>query len=423
MNIGIYGGTFDPPHLGHMLPAMRAAEELGISKLIYVPAATPPHKSLQANSATAEQRLEMVKLAIDEACLGSKLEVVVDDLELRREGNSYTSDTLRAFKKRYPSDKLTFFMGSDMLRSFHTWHEPGVICALADLAVFGRDELGEPEEPREENWKTKLAAFFSEEPKHPPKLESLWTVANRVEEAYLGHVTILFGTPIEISSTEIRKKLRTQKGCPEKLPIPVYGYILLHGLYGTNADLGHLSDDDLRACSLSMVYAKRHAHILGVEAEAVKLARVWGCDETTARRAAILHDCTKYWPTQRHLDYCRDYGVELDELELKSEKLLHAKTGALVARHIFGQSDAVFDAIYCHTTGKKDMTLLDKIIYIADYMEPNRNFPGVERLRGLAYADLDAAVALGCEMSIGEMEEKGREVHPNTRMALASLRH
>ena len=111
---------------------------------------------------------------------------------------------------------------------------------------------------------------------------------------------------------------------------------------------------------------------------------------------------------------CEKYGIVLDDLERQAVKLLHAKTGACVARDVYGVDDDVYEAIFWHTTGKADMTLLEKILYIADYMEPNRDFPGVERLRELAYQDLDQAVLLGNEMSIQEMEERGLPVHPNT---------
>ena len=100
-------------------------------------------------------------------------------------------------------------------------------------------------------------------------------------------------------------------------------------------------------------------------------------------RAGILHDCTKYYELPEQLEICAKYGVELDELEQKAVKLLHSKTGACIAREVFGQPQAVYDAIFWHTTGKADMTTLEKVLYIADYMEPNRDFDGVERLRHL----------------------------------------
>ena len=107
----------------------------------------------------------------------------------------------------------------------------------------------------------------------------------------------------------------------------------------------------------------------------------------------------------------------LDELEQRALKLLHSKTGAAVARRVFGVEDAVYDAIWYHTTGKPDMTRLEKIIYLADYIEPSRDFPGVEELRKAVYEDLDHGLLLGLTMTIQEMEEMGNPVHHLTRDA------
>ena len=154
----------------------------------------------------------------------------------------------------------------------------------------------------------------------------------------------------------------------------------------------------------------------------MRLARRWGADQEKARRAGILHDITKYLEMDEQLQLCRKYGIVLDDLEQRAVKLLHAKTGACVARDVFGVSDDIYSAIFWHTTGKANMTLLEKILYIADYMEPTRDFPGVERLRKLAYEDLDRAVLAGCEMSIQEMADRGLPVHSNTLQARDWLR-
>ena len=166
-----------------------------------------------------------------------------------------------------------------------------------------------------------------------------------------------------------------------------------------------------------MVRAKRIPHIMGTEEEAVRLAKRWGVDETTARRAAILHDCTKYLELDEQLALCRKYGVELDELEQRAVKLLHSKTGACIAKHIFGEDEQVYQAIFWHTTGKADMSLLEKVIYLADYIEPTRDFDGVELLQALAYEDIDKALLMGMNMTIEEMEQRGSPVHRNTRAA------
>lgn len=389
MKIGVYGGTFNPPHLGHLTSGRLAMEQLGLDRLIFVPAGTPPHKQLPAGSPSARQRLAMTAIAADGLLLGER--AAADAIEVEREGASYTSDTLAALRERYPEDELWLLVGSDMLRSLRRWHEPERICALAGVAAFARSGADDP--------------------------DVMEAQAEALRLEFGATVKVLYLTEtIPVSSTQIRAKL-AQGERDEALPEPVWGYILLHGLYGTHADLKHLDDGDLRACALSMVQAKRHAHIRGVETEAEKLAVRWGADPVAARRAGILHDCTKYWTLEQHLACCEKYGMELDQWERKAVKLLHAKTGACLAKAVFGESDAVCDAICYHTTGRADMTLLEKILYIADYMEPNRDFDGVETMRRLAYEDLDAAVLLGCEMSIADMEERGYLIHHNTMQA------
>lgn len=390
VKIGIYGGTFNPPHLGHLFSARSAMEKLGLEKLIFMPAGTPPHKTLPAGSPTGEERAELVRLACDSLLLRDKAEV--SDLELRREGKSYTADTLRALREQYPDDELWLLMGTDMFLSLQNWREPETICALANLCAFARQETDSIEALKAQGKYLK---------------ETFGAVSRVIPQEQI----------IPVSSTQLRELLGQGKG-KEYLAPGVYGYILRKGLYSTHADLKALSDDDLRACSLSMVYAKRHAHIRGVEEEAVRLAGHWGANVNDARRAGILHDCTKYWTKEEHLACCDRYGMELDPLERENEKLLHAKSGSAVARYVYGENEEVCRAILWHTTGKPDMSLLEKIIYIADYMEPNRDFDGVEELRRLAYTDLDRAVLLGLSMSIEDLKRRFAVIHKDTQGAL-----
>ncbi|MCB6500888.1 nicotinate (nicotinamide) nucleotide adenylyltransferase [Colidextribacter sp. 210702-DFI.3.9] len=392
MKIGIYGGTFNPPHLGHMAAAKAAVAALGLDKLLLIPAAIPPHKALPSDTPAPEHRLAMVEKWAD----GMGAGVEVSALELEREGKSYTSDTLRAIRQTYPDAELWLLMGTDMFLTLHLWHEPEVILSLAGICAFGRTEQdGE--------------ALFAPQREHLQKnFDAKIT-------------TITLPGLVDISSTRLREQLENGGGGQYLLP-SVYGYILMHRLYGTKADLKNLDLNQLRACSYSMMRAKRIPHVMGVEEEAVKLAQCWGADPELARRAGILHDCTKYYELPEQLDICEEYGVRLDALEQKAVKLLHSKTGACIARGVFGQPDAVYDAIFWHTTGKADMTTLEKVLYIADYMEPNRDFDGVERLRHLAYTDLDKAMLLGVEMTIQEMQQRQVPIHTNTLQARDWLR-
>ena len=394
MKIGVYGGTFNPPHLGHLAAARAAVEALELDKLLLIPAAVPPHKDLPQETPSLEHRLAMVEKMAD--AMGLSKVVEVSRLEVERSGKSYTSDTLEAIHDQYPGAQLWLLMGTDMFLTLHQWHDPEEILKLAGICAFGRKEQdGE--------------AVFAPQ-------------RSRLEEQYGAKVvTMTLPDLVDISSTRLRALLAEGEG-REYLHPSVYGYILMHGLYGTHADLKHLDIPELRACSYSMVKEKRVRHIRGTEEEAVRLAKRWGADETLARRAGILHDCTKYLELDEQLELCRKYGVELDEMEQCMVKLLHSKTGACIARAIFGEPDEVFWAIFWHTTAKADMTTLEKILYVADYMEPNRDFEGVERLRELAYSDLDKALLLGVEMTIQEMKDRQLPVHNNTIQAQAWLR-
>ena len=387
MKTGIYGGSFNPIHRGHLTAAMSAARQLGLDRLFLIPASVPPHKQLSADSATAQQRLEMTVLATAE--MDCKVDVL--DIELKRTGKSYTSDTLRELRQQYPEDELWLLMGTDMFLSLQTWHEPEVIMSLASIGAFSRTVEGEDEE-------------FAAQEKF---LES--TYGARV-------VTMENPQVIEVSSTQVRAALPKGDG-EEYLTAAVYGYILRHGLYGTKADLKKLTVDELRCVALSYLKPKRMAHVLGTEEEAVRLARRYGVDEQEARTAALLHDCTKKLGLDEQLALCRQYGVQLDAMQTWALKLQHAITGAEVARDVFGVSDAVYEAIRWHTTGKADMTKLEKVIYLADYIEPTRDFPGVEELRKAVYEDLDRGLLLGLQMSVQEMENWGNPVHEDTLRA------
>ena len=389
MKIGMYGGTFNPPHLGPLAAARAAIDALGLDTLLLMPAAAPPHKELPPGTPPAADRLAMAEKLADALLLPKTVQV--STLEMDRPGPSYTADTVEQLHEREPEHELWLLVGSDMFLSLHTWREPERIMKYASVCAFHRTQEDE-------------AARFAAQ-------------KARLERDYGARVALI-PVPglVEISSTRLRELLAQGEG-REYLPPSVYGYILLHGLYGTHADLKRLALPELRACSYAMMKEKRVAHVQGVEEEAARLARRWGADETLARRAGVLHDCTKYLELPEQLALCQQYGVELDELEHSAVKLLHSKTGACIARAVFGEPDEVYWAIFWHTTAKADMTTLEKILYVADYMEPNRDFEGVERLRALAYEDLDRALLLGVETTIQEMIDRQLPIHSNTLAA------
>ncbi|WP_295586229.1 nicotinate (nicotinamide) nucleotide adenylyltransferase [uncultured Oscillibacter sp.] len=395
MKIGIYGGTFNPPHLGHVTAARAVFALLQLDRLLVIPAGLPPHKDLPDHTPDAAQRLEMTRLAAEQMGLEGKVEVL--DLEISREGKSYTSDTLAALKAQYPDDELWLLMGADMFLTLQAWHAPEKILSLAGIAAFGRTE-----EDTEELFSVQRDYLYKTYP-----------------QARIFTLTI--PGVVDISSTELRRELARGEG-GAMLPPAVYGYILRQGLYGTDADLKHLSLSQLRPVALSYLKHKRIPHVLGTEQEAIRLAERYGADVHKARVAALLHDSTKKLNMDQQLELCRKYHIQLDELEQVSLKLLHAKTGAALARDVFGVDDEIYSAIWWHTTGHAHMTLLEKIIYLADYIEPSRNFPGVDKLRQVCYKDLNEGLCLGLQMTIDEMTAMGNPVHRATLEARDALK-
>ena len=378
-----------------MTAARAVFDLLRLDRLLVIPAGLPPHKDLPDHSPTPAQRLEMTRLAVEQMGLDGKAEVL--DMELSRAGKSYTSDTLAELKERYPDDELWLLMGTDMFLTLQAWHAPEEILSLAGIAAFGRTEAD-----TEELFSVQRDYLYKTYP-----------------QARIFTLTI--PGVIDVSSTELRQKLAAGDG-GALLPPAVYGYILRQGLYGTNADLKNLSISQLRPVALSYLKHKRIPHVLGTEQEAIRLAERYGADVEKARVAALLHDCTKKLDMESQLALCSHYGIELDELEQVSLKLLHSKTGAAVARDVFGVDEEIYNAIWWHTTGHAGMTLLEKVIYLADYIEPSRDFPGVDKLRSVCYKDLNEGLLLGLEMTIREMTDMGNPVHRATLEARDALK-
>ena len=383
--IGIYGGSFNPPHIGHIQAARYAARELRLDSLVMLPAGEVPGKSLPEGSATAEERLQMLELAV-----GDCPNLRVSDFDACRE-RCRTWETLEHFAREYPGAELTVVVGSDQLAKLPGWENVSFVLSHAQIAVARRGLPGE---------------------------ETLIREKSGLLRGMGARVRALENPTQPISSTQLRRLLAF--GCGwEFLPPGVEGFIRREGLYHVNADWKNLPMERLEGVVLSLLNPDRIRHVLGCRDTAVALAKRWGADETDAARAGILHDITKALDGPLQLTLCDAYGKMLTDFSRKYPKTLHALTGSLVAERIFGENPQVVSAICHHTTGRAGMNLLETIIYVADYMEPNRDFPGVERLRELAFTDMQAALKLGLEMTLEHLKKQGSEVSPESREALA----
>lgn len=162
---------------------------------------------------------------------------------------------------------------------------------------------------------------------------------------------------------------------------------------------------------------KRFVHTMGVAGIASSLAMRYDCDIRQAEEAALLHDCAKYLDTDEMEKLARRAGYSVSPVEKGNASLLHAKAGAALAASKFGVDDPrILEAIRWHTTGKPDMTLLEKIIFVADYIEPGRTTPGVGPIRTLAFTDLDAAVTAILEHTLEYLKETCFDIDEMTQI-------
>jgi nicotinate-nucleotide adenylyltransferase len=332
----------------------------------------------------AGERLILTALAAD--CVPG---TEASDMELRRGGLSYTVDTFEDLSEKFPGAELFLLVGTDMFLTLETWYSFDRLVGLCTIAPFVRRDGEDGKISRH---------------------------AEYLRVRYGAAVRIIEKDALDVSSTELRRLIALGRG-RELLPEKIYERIIEKRHYGARPDLAWL-----RERAYAMLNPNRVTHVSGTELEAVRLARHWDADEYDAAEAAILHDITKKLSDNEQLLLCERYGIIVGGAEKSSPKLLHAVTGAALARERFGVSDRVYGAIRWHTTGKPDMSRLEKIIYLADYIEPSREFDGVEALRRLAYEDIDGAMILGLQMSLDDITARGAAVHQSSAAAAEFLR-
>ncbi|MFR4978822.1 MAG: bis(5'-nucleosyl)-tetraphosphatase (symmetrical) YqeK, partial [Butyricicoccus sp.] len=176
-----------------------------------------------------------------------------------------------------------------------------------------------------------------------------------------------------------------------------------------------------RQSILSRLSGYRYTHTLGCEKAARMLAEKFGGDVEKAGFAALLHDITKRLSKEEQLYLCDKYGIIACDIEKKEWKMLHGKTAAAIARAEYGADMETAEAIAYHTTGRANMTLLDKILYLADYIEETRDFDGVEPARRLAETSIDEALLYCFDHSLYDLLVRGKLIHPDTMAARNSL--
>lgn len=370
---GIMGGTFDPIHNGHLKMAEAARDQLALDEVLFIPDGDPPHK---LKLAPAEDRLRMVEMAVEGL---TRFRAV--DMEVRRAGQTFTVDTLERLKETHPSDRFLFIVGADTLMLLETWRNfSRVAQLLSGIACAPRGSVPESEA---RNRREALRMFYGLD------------------------VFFLDMAPVDISSTDVRSAAARGLSIDALVPKKVGEYIREH----------HLYQDPILSKLQKTLTKERYRHTLGVEQTAIELARRYGEDVEKARIAALLHDCARCLDS---VEMRRLIGHPVGDMTLRA--LMHAPAGAALAREQYGiEDEAIISAIRWHTTGHEGMTRLEKIIYLADFIEPNRpNYPGLPELRVEAHRNLDRAVRLAAENTMRYVRSRGLKPDENTMKMLAN---
>lgn len=394
--LGIYGGTFNPIHNGHIKAAEAFYDTVGLDELLIMPTFVSPHKEMMKGD-DPSYRLEMTSLAFD----GNERSITVSDYEISKGGKSYTYLTLEYFSS--PDTELFFLMGTDMFLCLDKWKNASRIFELTTIVLVRRESDADASENIEEA-KVRYKELYSA----------------RIEEITLD--------PIELSSSEIRQFVSDGDSVYGLVPESVEDYINSYRLY---------RDYPLYESVRELVPKKRLKHIFGTEEEALRLALIYDLspeDAEKLRTAALLHDITKYYTAEEHVSYLESIGVSVDPDAIKSEKTLHQLSGAYKARELFSDivDEGVFNAIRYHTTGRADMSMLEKLMYLADYIEPTRTFSDCVVLRDHFYEKINngedkdevllGTMIMSLEMTIKDLIESGHAVHSDTLKALEFLK-
>lgn len=375
--IALFGGSFNPIHIGHLWMAQTMREALLVDQVLFMPTGDSPHKG---EMLSAEHRARMVELACEE-----NPGFVCSRYEVEKDEPSYTVRTIEHLMKVYPDAKIDLLIGQDSFLSFHTWREYQTLLKMVKLVVV------------------------------PRVTDHLLSIQEQYDKlvAEGGRIHFLPMPVIQLSATDIRDRVRNGRTIKNRVPDSVKSYIEAHHLY---------EDKEWRSLRLKLkasLSPARYEHSLRVSEYAVQLARVHGVDEQKAGLTGLLHDCAKGIEDQVLQDP-EIAGAFLHHSEARA--LWHTELGPLVAASEYGVTDPeVLRAIRSHTTAIHPMSPLDQIIYLADKLEPGRHDPENVGYRNTAKTSLARAFYEVMEASVRYLHTKGLPVHENTNIVLKNI--
>lgn len=365
VRIGIIGGTFDPIHIGHLIIAQNAVTQYHLDQILFIPTGHSPHKDDKEIEQSAH-RLEMIRLSIK-----NNPDFYFSAMEINAASTSYTYLTLQELHRTYPDWELYFIMGADSLDYLDKWMEPAEICRLATLLVAIRDDLD---------------------------MNRIKNKAAELKRLYEADIRPIITPNVSVSSHNIRE--RVAKGEPIRYLVTpeVEEYIAHQCLYQEDEGQTLMNErfNKIKKTLKKELDKDRYEHTLGVMYTSACLAMANGYDMEKAQLAGLLHDCAKCIPNEKKLKICAKNNIPVTQVEKDNPFLLHAKVGAFLARVLYEVEDEeILHAISVHTTGAPAMNTLDKIVFIADYIEPKRDkAANLKEIRKTAFEDLDEALKM-----------------------------
>lgn len=352
MKLGIYGGTFDPVHKEHIKIAEKAIDKLHLDKLIIIPTGRPPHKS-QNEILDSKKRLEMCEIAFN------KPKMEVSTYEIDNPKTCYTYETLQHFTTC--DDELYFLMGGDSYAEMNTWKDPGKIFEIANVVVVGRKD----------NYANCNYDFVDK-----------------------NKVIFLDYNPKNISSTQIRVKVQYNENIDDLVTSEIKSYIKKNKLYSEYRDM----TKELR----KRLNKKRFIHTLNTTICGLELSDQYNIPNKKIFIACTLHDVAKNM---------KDFSMYKKKLQREKvflpDSVVHAFVGSYIAKDEFNINDkGILRAIKYHTTGRENMSDLEKIVFLSDAIEKGRDYEGVEILRKISKNDLNQAFLLALNSITSYIDQK-----------------
>ncbi len=381
MKILLFGSGFNPPHSGHLALLQLAVSHRKPDLVLLVPTGNPPHKKIVLSSPKARLAMtkELAKL------LPVRCEVL--DFELKNKRVSYTYNTLRHIKKLYPGCHIDLLMGSDMLFYLNKWHR------YKDIIHFC----------------TVVAAVRKDEDRR-----SVTSAAVAIKHMG-GDVDILSLKPVITSSSEVRRLIQSFLPYEHVVPSEISQIIKSERLY---------RPIHLRTLSLevkNLMSQKRYHHTLMVCKMAIILARRNNYSIYKAAAAALLHDVAKEFSREKMLQLIANSGI-ITRWQDTPFPIWHGFAGAEYAKKELGVLDeTILDAIRFHSVGRGGMSMLDKIIFLADMVSEDREFDELVDLRGKALCDLDGAVHDSLMLNLSWLRRDGKDITVHTIEAIEAI--